>query len=123
MPSSNLNAAFALVTNTFVTSVLHDMGKLQTIGDLPCRGANARQMCRESKSRFKLKATPNCLCRSVGDSDYYIFACPLPKDFHLVSPSQNAKKAWSQSIVRNPSIHSKLKSCIKIASTIRDQIP
>ncbi|GFV23942.1 RNase H domain-containing protein [Trichonephila clavipes] len=73
--------------------------------------------------RFKLKAAPNCRWGSVGDADHYAFACPLTKDFHLVSPSQNAKKAWFRSIVRNPSIHSKLKSCIKIASTIRDQIP
>ncbi|GFW52892.1 uncharacterized protein TNCV_2394711 [Trichonephila clavipes] len=43
--------------------------------------------------RFKLKTTPNCLCGSVGDPDHYVFACPLTKDFHLVSPSQNAKKA------------------------------
>ncbi|GFU89941.1 hypothetical protein TNCV_2438281 [Trichonephila clavipes] len=43
--------------------------------------------------RFKLKTTVNCLCGSVGDSDNYVFACPLIKDFHLVSPSQNAKKA------------------------------
>ncbi|GFQ99470.1 RNase H domain-containing protein [Trichonephila clavata] len=26
--------------------------------------------------RFKLKATPNCLCASVGDADHYVFACP-----------------------------------------------
>ncbi|GFW06430.1 RNase H domain-containing protein [Trichonephila clavipes] len=73
--------------------------------------------------RFKLKTTPKCLCGSVGDADHYVFACPLTKDFHLVSPSQNAKKAWFQSIVRNSSIHCKLKSCIKIAYSIRDQIP
>ncbi|GFW95321.1 hypothetical protein TNCV_2970431 [Trichonephila clavipes] len=55
--------------------------------------------------------------------DHYLFACPLTKDFHLVSPSQNTKKNCFQSIVGNPSIHSKLKSCIKIAYSIRDQIP
>ncbi|GFV17714.1 RNase H domain-containing protein [Trichonephila clavipes] len=72
--------------------------------------------------RFNLKTTPNCLCGSVGDADHYVFTCPLTKNFHLVSPSQNTKKTWFQSIVRNPSIHSKLKSCIKIAYSIRDQI-
>ncbi|GFS51831.1 RNase H domain-containing protein [Trichonephila clavipes] len=35
--------------------------------------------------RFKLKATPDCLCGSVGDADHYVFACPLTKDFHLSS--------------------------------------
>ncbi|GFX97627.1 uncharacterized protein TNCV_2841871 [Trichonephila clavipes] len=59
--------------------------------------------------RFKLKTTLNCLCGSVGDADHFVFACPLTKDFHLVSPSQNAKKPWFQSFVRNPSIHSKRK--------------
>ncbi|GFV23543.1 RNase H domain-containing protein [Trichonephila clavipes] len=73
--------------------------------------------------RFKLKTFPTCLCSCVGDADHYVFAYPLTKDFHLVSPSQNAKKAWLQSIVRNPSIHFKLKSCIQIAYSIRDQIP
>ncbi|GFX51958.1 hypothetical protein TNCV_3063751 [Trichonephila clavipes] len=73
-------------------------------------------------SPITLKATTNCLCGSVGDAGHYVFACPLTKDFYLVSLSQNAKKASFRSIVRNASIHSKLKPCIKIASTIRDQI-
>ncbi|GFX74109.1 uncharacterized protein TNCV_490731 [Trichonephila clavipes] len=72
--------------------------------------------------RLKLKTTPNCLYGSVGVAAYYVFSCPLTKDFHWVSPSQNTKKAGLQSIVRNSSIHFKLKSCIKIVSTIRDQI-
>ncbi|GFY16190.1 RNase H domain-containing protein [Trichonephila clavipes] len=42
--------------------------------------------------RFKLITIPNCLCRYVGDTDHYAFVCPLTKDIHLVSPSQNAKK-------------------------------
>ncbi|GFV60198.1 uncharacterized protein TNCV_1924401, partial [Trichonephila clavipes] len=47
--------------------------------------------------RFKLKPTTNCLCGSVGDANHYVFVRPLTKDFHLVSPPQNAKKAWFQS--------------------------
>ncbi|GFW75129.1 adhesion G-protein coupled receptor G4 [Trichonephila clavipes] len=47
---------------------------------------------------FKLK-TPNCLWGSLGDADHYVFACSLTKDFHLVSPSQNTKKALFQSII------------------------
>ncbi|GFY12356.1 uncharacterized protein TNCV_284591 [Trichonephila clavipes] len=39
---------------------------------------------------FKLKATPNCLCGFVGDTLTIMYShVPL----HLVSPSQNAKKA------------------------------
>ncbi|GFW77702.1 RNase H domain-containing protein [Trichonephila clavipes] len=64
--------------------------------------------------RLKLKTTPNCLRGSVADADHYVFACPLTKDFHLVSPSQNAKRAWFLSIVRNPSIHSKLNHVLKL---------
>ncbi|GFW71186.1 hypothetical protein TNCV_536041 [Trichonephila clavipes] len=66
---------------------------------------------------------PDILCGSVGDVDHYVFAYSPTKDFLLVSRSQNDKKAWFQSIVRNPPIHSELKSCIQIVSTIQDQIP
>ncbi|GFY25246.1 hypothetical protein TNCV_2483671 [Trichonephila clavipes] len=81
------------------------------------------------KKETASKRAPNHCRRRQGilhygekDADHYEFACPLTKDFHWVSLSQNAKKAWFQSIVRNPSIHFQLKSCIEIAYSIRDQI-
>ncbi|GFU78473.1 RNase H domain-containing protein [Trichonephila clavipes] len=36
--------------------------------------------------RIKLKTTPSRLCGSIGDADHYVLACPLTKDFYLVSP-------------------------------------
>ncbi|GBM00389.1 hypothetical protein AVEN_179205-1 [Araneus ventricosus] len=41
--------------------------------------------------RFHLLNSPSCSCGQVGDSDHYIFDCPLTKEFHLKKPAAKNK--------------------------------
>ncbi|GFU19511.1 RNase H domain-containing protein [Trichonephila clavipes] len=72
--------------------------------------------------RFNILPSPNCLCGSPGDADYYVFHCPFTSDHHLVNPIPNALFPWVNSVINNRAIHNKIISCFAISKSICDSL-
>ncbi|GBM72110.1 hypothetical protein AVEN_80120-1, partial [Araneus ventricosus] len=46
----------------------------------------------------------------MGDADRYIFSCSLTKEFHLIKPADEHKKAWFNNLLTNRQAVTELKA-------------
>ncbi|GBN21769.1 hypothetical protein AVEN_155631-1 [Araneus ventricosus] len=72
--------------------------------------------------RFKFLDSPHCICGMLGDADHYIFSCFLTKEFHLIKPADEHKKAWFNNLLTNRQAVTKMEGTFKTSRSICDTL-
>ena len=60
--------------------------------------------------RFKKLSSPLCACGEEVTASHYLFICPLTSSWHLVTRTAENVQAWTEGILKNRSLQSKIKS-------------
>ncbi|GBL85490.1 hypothetical protein AVEN_34656-1 [Araneus ventricosus] len=72
--------------------------------------------------RFKFLDSPHCICGMLGDADHYIFSCSLTKEFHLIKPADEHKKAWFNNLLTNRQAVTKMEGAFRTSRNICDTL-
>ncbi|GBN89755.1 hypothetical protein AVEN_248861-1 [Araneus ventricosus] len=56
----------------------------------------------------------------MGDADHYIFSCSLTKEFHLIKPADEHKKAWFNNLLTNRQAVTKMEGAFRTSRNICD---
>ncbi|GBN64552.1 hypothetical protein AVEN_202584-1, partial [Araneus ventricosus] len=68
--------------------------------------------------RFKFLDSPHCKCGMLDDADHYIFSCSLTKEFHLIKPADEHKKAWFNNLLTNRQAVTKMEGTFRTSRNI-----
>ncbi|GBM66794.1 hypothetical protein AVEN_273940-1 [Araneus ventricosus] len=68
--------------------------------------------------RFKFLDSPHCIFGMLGDADHYIFSCSLNKEFHLIKPADEHKKAWFYNLLTNRQAVTKMEGDFRTSRNI-----
>ncbi|GBN72101.1 hypothetical protein AVEN_21568-1 [Araneus ventricosus] len=68
--------------------------------------------------RFKFLDSPHCICGMLGDADHYSFSCSLTKEFHLIKPADEHKKAWFNNLLTNRQAVTKMEGAFRTSRNI-----
>ncbi|GBO15261.1 Putative protein in type-1 retrotransposable element R1DM [Araneus ventricosus] len=72
--------------------------------------------------RFKFLDPPHCICGMLGDADHYIFSCSLTKEFHIIKPADEHKKAWFNNLLTNRQAVTKMEGAFRTSRNICDTL-
>ncbi|GBM42152.1 hypothetical protein AVEN_99068-1 [Araneus ventricosus] len=72
--------------------------------------------------RLKFLDSPHCICGMLGDADHYIFSCSLTKEFHLIKPADEHKKAWFNNLLTNRQAVTKMEGAFRTNRNICDTL-
>ncbi|GBL55586.1 hypothetical protein AVEN_250688-1 [Araneus ventricosus] len=72
--------------------------------------------------RFKFLDSPHCICGMLGDADHYIFSCSLTKEFHLIKPADEHKKALFNNLLTNRQAVTKMEGAFRTSRNICDTL-
>ncbi|GBM29165.1 hypothetical protein AVEN_50201-1 [Araneus ventricosus] len=72
--------------------------------------------------RFKFLDSPHCICGMLGDADHYIFSCSLTKEFILIKPADEHKKAWFNNLLTNRQAVTKMEGAFRTSRNICDTL-
>ncbi|GBM59032.1 hypothetical protein AVEN_27651-1 [Araneus ventricosus] len=61
-------------------------------------------------------------CGMLGDADHYIFSCSLTKEFHLIKPADEHKKAWFNNLLTNRQAVTKMEGAFRTSRNICDTL-
>ncbi|GBN05787.1 hypothetical protein AVEN_10266-1 [Araneus ventricosus] len=72
--------------------------------------------------RFKFLDSPHCIYGMLDDADHYIFSCSLTKEFHLIKPADEHKKAWFNNLLKNRQAVTKMEGAFRTSRNICDTL-
>ncbi|GBN68555.1 hypothetical protein AVEN_97035-1 [Araneus ventricosus] len=56
------------------------------------------------------------------NADHYIFSCSLTKEFHLIKPADEHKKAWFNNLLTNKQAGTKMEGAFRTSRNICDTL-
>ncbi|GBM42772.1 hypothetical protein AVEN_81593-1 [Araneus ventricosus] len=67
---------------------------------------------------FKFLDSTHCIFGMMGDAGHYNFSCPLTKEFHLIKPADEHKKAWFNNLFTIRQAVTKVEGAFKTSRNI-----